>query len=261
MSRRRNRKGAQSQASQPRGWSQRLQPWLGKLGSLAVVTLMALGVAGLLHWLQDPATLPLRQVQIEGRLQYLTEEEVREAIVDVARGGFFSADVAAVQAALESLSWVDQVSVRRLWPDTLRLRVREQVPVARWGEERLLNPRGESFPAEGRTLVDALPRLEGPPGREAAVLTQYLALREHLAGVGLGISRMVQDPRRAVTVVLDNGVVVALGRSDPRRRLERFVRAYPGVFAARTEELVKVDLRYSNGFAVEWSGPAQVEKG
>jgi cell division septal protein FtsQ len=34
--------------------------------------------------------------------------------------------------------------------------------------------------------------------------------------------------------------------------LQRFVVAYPSVFAGRLAELQRVDLRYSNGFSVRW---------
>ena len=47
-------------------------------------------------------------------------------------------------------------------------------------------------------------------------------------------------------------VELDLGRADTRRRLQRFVQAWPGVFVDRVDELQRVDLRYSNGFSVRW---------
>ena len=46
--------------------------------------------------------------------------------------------------------------------------------------------------------------------------------------------------------------MLELGRADTRERLQRFISAFPTVFADRIEELKRVDLRYSNGFSVYW---------
>jgi cell division protein FtsQ len=63
---------------------------------------------------------------------------------------------------------------------------------------------------------------------------------------------MQLDNRRAWHLQLDNAVLLELGRADAGQRLQRFVRAWPDVFAGRLDELQRVDLRYSNGFSVSW---------
>jgi cell division protein FtsQ len=68
----------------------------------------------------------------------------------------------------------------------------------------------------------------------------------------LQVQRLALDERRAWTVQLEDEVQLWLGRAEPWQRLQRFVRAYPGVFAGRMAELQRVDLRYSNGFSVLW---------
>ena len=73
-----------------------------------------------------------------------------------------------------------------------------------------------------------------------------------LAPLGIAITRMELDERRAWHLQVGNGVLLELGRADTRERLQRFIRAYPTIFAARIEELKRVDLRYSNGFSVYW---------
>ena len=51
---------------------------------------------------------------------------------------------------------------------------------------------------------------------------------------------------------LDGAVRLELGKADYWQRLQRFVRAYENVFAGRMDGLMRVDLRYSNGFSVFW---------
>ena len=248
----RARKGKNGQASRSVSLAQRLRPWWPRLGRGALVLGLVLGIAGLVRWLQDPQTLPMRQLQIEGSLRYLTQAELQTRVAPHVRGGFFNLDVIAIQHAAQALDWVDRVSVRRVWPDTVRLHVQEQRAVARWGDGALLNTRGERFDAAGREVMEALPHLQGPAGREAALLEQYQDLASLLSASGLRVARLEQDERRALTLGLEGGFDLQLGRIDARERVRRFLRAYPSLVASREETLRYVDLRYSNGFAVRW---------
>lgn len=249
----RARKGKNGQASRAVSLAERLRPWWPRLGRGALALGLVLAAVGLLRWVQDPQTLPMRQLQIEGQLRYLGQKELQAQVMPHVRGGFFNLDVAAIQRAAQELDWVDRVSVRRVWPDTVRLHVQEQQPVARWGDGALLNPRGERFDAAGREVEEELPRLQGPAGREAALLEQYQDLARLLSAAGLRVTRLRQDPRRALELTLDSGLSLQLGRIEARQRVRRFLRAYPSLVASREETLQHVDLRYSNGFAVRWT--------
>ncbi len=249
----RARKTTSGQASRPVSLLARLQPWWPRLGRGALVLALVLAGVGLVRWTQDPDSLPMRQLQIEGSLRYLSETELQARVLPHVRGGFFNVDVVAIQRAAQELDWVDRVSVRRVWPDTVRLHVQEQLPVARWGDGALLNPRGERFDAAGREIQEPLPRLQGPEGREAALLAQYQELEQLLSTAGLTVTRLRQDPRRALELTLDSGVSMQLGRIDARQRVRRFLRAHPSLVVSREERLQHVDLRYSNGFAVRWT--------
>ena len=233
-------------------WGARLRSAVRPAAAITVAVVLAGAVVWGVERLRDPHTLPLRAVQVEGEFRHLSEVELQQAVLPHVRGGFFTVDVARVQRAAQSLPWVQQASVRRVWPDTLQVHVVEQRAVARWGGQGLLNAEGELFrPAEN--LPEGLPELHGPEGREAAVLLQYGDALRLLAPGGLKVARLVQDERRAWTLELEGGVTLALGRGDPNARLARFVRVYPTVFAERAARLRAVDLRYSNGFAVRWA--------
>ena len=80
------------------------------------------------------------------------------------------------------------------------------------------------------------------------------------------------SPRLAVQLRLDDGMIVELGRQQPktaiRQRLERFVEYYPSVLAvvrqrSRGSALpLIVDMRYPNGFALRvGSAPVTESKG
>ncbi|MGA7802600.1 MAG: cell division protein FtsQ/DivIB [Gammaproteobacteria bacterium] len=226
-------------------------PWRA-VGLVVTAALLLESGFWAVRWLRNPHTLPLRTVRIEGDLRHLSAGQLQKVVAPVATGGFFGVNVDAVRRAAESLAWVDQVSVRRMWPDTLQLKVTEQRPIARWGKAALINPRGVVFTPPANTVPAGLPQLEGPKGLEPAVLQQYRAMTKALAPLGLKIAQLVEDQRRAWDLRLTDGVELKLGRADAYPRLLRFVRIYPKVLAGHVSRLVSVDMRYSNGFAVRW---------
>jgi cell division protein FtsQ len=66
----------------------------------------------------------------------------------------------------------------------------------------------------------------------------------------LSVGSLQLDARRTWRVQLSNDLTVEIGRSNPVDRIARFVRVYPEILAAESGQLISVDLRYSNGFAV-----------
>jgi cell division protein FtsQ len=231
------------------------------LSGLALIGLLA----GMLHlgmqWLSDPYRFPLNLVEVKGDFRYLDREQLQEAIAHHADDGFFTVDVAAVCAAAEQLPWVYRAKVQRVWPDILRLQIDEQEPIARWGEQGFLNRFGESFIPGETVVAGELPGLAGPAGLESRVLEHYQLASGLLAPLGMQVSRLEIDGRRALHVQLEGGVQLELGRVNAWQRLQRFARAYPAVFEGRMGDLRRVDLRYSNGFSVYWQEAAPVGAG
>ncbi|RRQ22513.1 cell division protein FtsQ/DivIB [Thiohalobacter thiocyanaticus] len=229
--------------------------WLALLGNglAAVVLVLALtGVYQLLDWLRDPHAWPVREVQIEGEFRHLRHEQIAEATRDMLRHGFFGVEVGTVQQRLAKLPWVAEAAVRRVWPDGMQLRIQEQVPVARWGEDGLLNARGELFQPENVAEFAALPRLAGPISLRERVIRRYIEFRQALQQIGRHPAAIELDARRAWRVELDNGMQIRLGRQEEARRMALFIDIYPRVFAAAPQPARGVDMRYSNGFAVHW---------
>jgi cell division protein FtsQ len=222
------------------------------LSGLVLLLLLGVSVMFGMQWLSDPYRFPLSVVKVTGDFRYLQKQQLQAAVAPHAQGGFFTVDVVAVRSAAEALPWVYKASVQRIWPATLHLRVEEQQPIAHWNEQGFLNRYGEPFFPGHAGVVGEMPWLAGPQDQELRVLENYQRIAKTLAGIGERAARLELDNRRAWRLQLASGVQLELGRADAWKRLQRFVVAYPSVFADRLAELRRVDLRYSNGFSVFW---------
>lgn len=219
--------------------------------------LTAVGLPLLLVWLGvtllDPATLPIRQIRIEGDFINLSPPDLQRRVSDRLRGGFLNLDVDAVRRALLAEPWVSRVAVKRVWPDRLRVTVTEQVPAARWGGDGLLNTAGEYFASGAGGIPPGLPRLHGPPGSEALLFARFKDAKARLRAAGLGVAALKLDARRAWSLRLDNGARVILGRRDFVARLDRFLRFAPAALTGQNGRAAVIDMRYTNGFAAQWA--------
>lgn len=233
---------------------ERLPTWLNQrlVGAVILVSVIGAGM-GFGSWLLvQPDTLPIKRVKVEGEFHYLSEQDVYKALGELTSGGFFNVDVRAVKLAAESLQWIDSASVRRQWPSTLQIEITEQVPLARWGKDKVINIRGEIFQPPGKGLSETLPVFSGPEGTGEKVARQYQVLSGLLASTGLTIEELRLTQRRAWDLRLNNGLILLLGRPASEERLERFVATYPKVLKEKVTQMKSIDLRYTNGFAVSW---------
>jgi cell division protein FtsQ len=190
------------------------------LGSVAVGALAVLAIA---LTLAAALNRPVRAVQLAGSFQRVQPPDVERVVRDRLTGGFVTANLAELQAAVEQLPWVDHARVQRRWPDGLRVEVTEQVAAARWGATGLLNTRGELFVREARHIPPELPALAGPEGSEHQVSDLYFQVYPRLLESGLRVSSLRLDARGAWELDLANGATVRFGRRQLQERVERFV--------------------------------------
>jgi len=195
---------------------------------------------------------PVRSFVIDGPFQRVAAVEVQQAALGALDGGFVSADLDRLRQAVEALTWVDRTRVQRLWPDRIRIEIVEQQAAARWGEDGLLNTRGEVIATGVRHVPPELPRLDGPEGSETLVAQRFLAIQDRLGSLGLQVGALRLDARGAWELDLSTGVTVRLGRRQVDERMDRFVEFGAQVIAGHAADIRYVDMRYSNGFAIGW---------
>ncbi|WP_425257756.1 cell division protein FtsQ/DivIB [Rubrivivax sp. RP6-9] len=230
--------------------------------ALAALALAAAAVA----WLSRAPLFTLRAVQLDGDLTRNSVGTVRANALPLLRGNFFSIDLQQARAAFQTVPWVRQAVVRRVWPNRLAVRLEEHQAAALWqgpgeagsGGERLVNSHGEIFEANlGDVEDEALPQFSGPDDSAAQMLALYRRLQPALAPLALEIAALHLSGRGSWRVELDNGASVELGRGSADEvlaRTDRFVRTVGQVTGRYQQPLVYADLRHTDGYAVRLRG-------
>jgi len=212
--------------------------------------LLPLLLAG--HYLaQMEQVLPVRSIQLQGSFGHLDQREVESTLQAYIGQGFFSLDILQLQQSLQDMAWTEAVSIRRIWPDKIRVAIREKKPVARWDDDHLLSDSARVYPADGKKYA-YLPLVHAANHSPDWVLRQFERLQTRFAAVDERLVRLQVDSRGAFDIELINGLQIKLGRDDIDHKIDRLANIYLQQIMPRREQIERLDLRYSNGFAVAW---------
>jgi len=227
--------------------------------SLALLPLVAVVLVGASLLVIELGSRPIASVRVAGDFRHVTRAALEAAVAPALGTGFFRVNVNAVRRAALALPWAKDVSVRRVWPDSVHIALVERDAEARWVGGGLIDADGALFHPETVPADLELPRLAGPAGSHADALARYRVLAAALAPLGAGIRSLALDRRAAWEAELTGGTRLVLGRHASPERLQRFARAFSAALGGRLGEVERVDLRYTHGFAVRLAREARDE--
>ena len=205
---------------------------------------------------------PVTSIVISGEMPYSERSDITNAIEQVDMGNFFQVDVNEVQNHVLALPWVYSVSVRKQWPNELKIYVVDQKPVALWNGNFLINQLGQVFQADIERINHYLPNFFGPEGTEVVALKNYMDFNALLDFKALAIDELILSERFSWQLTLSDGVTLNLGREERVERIQRFMDVYPIIKAQLKAKIIAekqknqavdyIDLRYDTGLAVGW---------
>ncbi len=233
--------------------------WLKQVSWPLLLAVLGYGSYELAERVLPYADRPIARISVQGDLSYVSQDAVRERMAPFIKASFFAVDIPGMQASLEQMPWISRVEVRRVWPDQVQVRLEEQLPVARWGDEALLNNMGKAFAPNEVTNYQHLPKLWGPRRAQVQVMQEYQLLSQILRPYGFSISRLEQREHGSWYLHTHQGIEFVLGQGRLIEKMRRFVTIYEKALKEKQDQVARVDLRYPQGLAVAWRAPANPE--
>jgi cell division protein FtsQ len=195
--------------------------------------------------------LPIEKITITGEFRQLDTDKLQQQLKPYLGAGFFSVDIQKVQDQVSQQPWIEEVSVRRVWPSKVVVSVIEKQAFARWDDSHLLSTRAEVFEAESKAYM-YLPLIHGYAGQSAELLQQYMKLKQKFAEKGIQLSALSEDSKGALSLLLDDHLRVNLGTDETEQKIYKMLAVYPMQIKPRKDFIKYIDFRYSNGFAIAW---------
>ena len=195
--------------------------WLGLVFFIAVVVSL-LSIAWFIGKKVNSAeSSPVTRVAVSGEMPYTRESDVLAVLEPLNIGNFFKVNVNQVQQQVSELPWVYSVSVRKQWPNELKIYVVDQAPIASWNGDFFINQYGTAFQASSERVGHHLPAFFGPEGSEQVALENYHSLNKLLAYRSLAINELVLSERFSWQLTLSDGVQINLGREERVQRVQQ----------------------------------------
>lgn len=237
------------------------------MNATASVLFVVFGVliaAAVAWWAVRHPLFAIGGITVEGEVTHNSAPTLRANVAPRLAGNFFTVDLRQAREVFQSVPWVRAATVRRQFPNRLRVTLEEHHAEAFWGpdaESRMVNSFGEVFEANAGDLEqDDLPRLSGPDGESAQVLAMYRLLQPLFEPLDLAIEVLSLSGRGSWSLQLDTGAVIELGRGSRDEvvsRTRRFTRSLTQVtskYGRQPDALVAADLRHADGYAVRMRG-------
>ncbi|OEF24976.1 cell division protein FtsQ/DivIB [Vibrio rumoiensis] len=243
---------AESLSDQSTEITQPKNHWVGGVFLLLVVVGISALIYSTFSWMTDDQRLPLSRLMVEGDLHHVSANEVQRALTNLPHiGTFMTQDVDQLQKVLKTVPWVAQVSIRKQWPDLIKVYIVEHKASAIWNGNALLNQKGDVFNGQPSDAPENTVNLYGPDGSSENVLNVWKNSDQKLKPLGRTITSVVLNDRLAWQIILDNGIRLELGKDAREDRLNRFIKLYSRL-GDKAEQISYIDLRYDTGAAVGW---------
>ncbi|MGL4667824.1 MAG: cell division protein FtsQ/DivIB [Saezia sp.] len=232
---------------------------------LGVVLGGACVVGGVWFLDQPKFNITTMTVLNEAELQRVDVLELKQAAMNGLNGNFFTLRLDEVKRLLETKPWVKEAIVQRVWPYELSASIREYEPVAFFGESQgavqLLDKDGELFKVNAAQVSGLkLPILYGSAEKGVTFLMWrvYLPIGSELRALNMSIEVLKLSDHGIWSMHLNNGTEVVMGRGNADElvaRVRDFIRTVPTALRPYGDRaLIRADLRYSSGYAMEIAG-------
>lgn len=200
----------------------------------------------------DSSRFPINTIKITAVYKQIERKDLEKILINYNQQSFFSLSRKKLRQDLLAIPWAQEVTVEKIWPDTIKIQLIEKSPVAFWNKN-FITEDGHIYDTKCQQSDFFLANLSGPDNQQLKVLQIYQKLSKLLTKQGLEVSSLKLNDNNTWELSLSNGIRLYLGQQDLEKRLERFLQAYSLLFHNKKVDSCHVDLRFQHGMTVRWN--------
>jgi cell division protein FtsQ len=232
------------------------------------VFLVLLFVVGFQYYLNNKMK-NLEAMIVKGDVSHNDARSLRNHVASHLRGNFYSINLRNAKKSFESITWVSQAVVKRVYPNQISVQLTEFKPKAIWGareDMRLIDSQGVIFEAGVEDdEYEAMPQLIGPEGQGKLMVSMYGNLSEALSPLQTKLKVLELNVRGSWIATLERGAQIELGRgnvNDVIVRANKFSIGAEKMLLKLNKKVVDmeyIDLRHSEGYAMRMHGVTTID--
>ena len=181
----------------------------------------------------------------------LDTQEIQQAIKTTLNGTTLSTDLKMMVELILDNPWVEQVVVRRVWPDTIVLRLQERRIIALWNNEHLISELGEvtNIPVSDYREVEKklgcyLIRIEGPKDFLSKIVARAEITNNLLTTINKQLLHLRLTEQFSWEGKTTGGMTLRFGGDDLQGpmnyRLENFTKSYSSLANKLAEKGIRI---------------------
>lgn len=239
------RHGAKKIGNRPskRGYAPRICSWIFLMTVIASTYYVVM-------YIVEPKLLPIVHIQLTNSSYFFDSGSLRPYLK-----GFFSTNVLELKKILSQQPYLDEVIIKRIWPDTLQVTLVEQKLIARWNEDAALTSKNKIVKASYAKVSD-LPQFLGPESQSSAMLNNFLIMRKILQPLNNKITELDVNSRYSWQLILSDGLKINLGRDNILERLQTLMTIFPKLKRIHGNKIDEIDTRHPHGISVHLKSDA-----
>tara|TARA_B110000285_G_scaffold217275_1_gene265445 strand:+ start:553 stop:1254 length:702 start_codon:yes stop_codon:yes gene_type:complete len=198
---------------------------------------------------------PIKNISIESKIINVNKDDVFEKSKNYLNSkSFFNFKINILKNEIEKVSWVRSADIKRVYPDEIKIYIKEYVPVAIWNNKSYMNNSGDIFFIHD--IKKNLPMINSNESRNKIMHVYFSLLLKYISDYNLDIEikKIEENEIRSISAHLSSGIIVKFGSKDIKSKIHTFFKAYKTLNSSDLKKIGYIDMRYSNGFSIGWKG-------
>ncbi|WP_227672896.1 cell division protein FtsQ/DivIB [Psychrobacter lutiphocae] len=177
-----------------------------------------------------------------------------DLLAEQQEGSFFTVKLPLLQRQVLQQDWISQVDIERKWDEGIVITVLPREPIARFGSEHLIDVEGQVFRPvnESDLQQDNLIMLQGDTEQSILIMQQMQQINQWFAPLKMQVADMVLTPRMTWIIRFDNNQRVIVDNELTSQKLMNLSQLLQYQLADKRDMISAIDLRYKNGFVIDW---------
>jgi len=210
---------------------------------------------------------PVKSIEVQGEKLFVTQSSIEKFMLHQPERGLLAIDLQELQREAKKIDWIKDVDIRKVWPNKLIFTINEHIPVALFNEndsdKLVLTQQGsliKNISNDENSQFKALSQLPiidiniGTPleiNQALNVWQKFKQMKREFELLEFSLSYLKIDQANNWQLFFSQGLELNLGKNLRLERANRLVKVYQVI--ENKSQIKKIDLRYHNGFAIEWS--------
>ena len=198
---------------------------------------------------------PIKNISIESKIINVNKEDIFEKSKNYLNSkSFFNFKINILKKEIEKVSWVKSADIKRVYPDEIKIYIKEHVPIAIWNNKSYMNNSGDIFFIHD--IKKNLPMINSNESRNKIMYVYFSLLLKYISDYNfdIEIKKIEENEIRSISAHLSSGIIVKFGSKDIKSKIHTFLKVYKTLNSSDLKKIGYIDMRYSNGFSIGWKG-------